>query len=113
MLFDPTIEQRGDLADVMLDQNTTFITGLEPAEAKSVADQLGDRFEVYAIKNKPGFVVMDYDQDTLAETVTAETWQDVLDAIAHRAAKQCRPAFARRTNLNPRFDSEADNHLLT
>lgn len=82
MLFIPTVEKRGNTAAVLLDEPHTFAEGLDYDTAREIASALSDRFEIYAIKDKPGFVVMAYDQDTLAQTVTAETWSDALRIVA-------------------------------
>lgn len=82
MLFIPTVEKRGNTAAVLLDEPHTFAEGLDYDTARGIASALSDRFEIYAIKDKPGFVVMAYDQDTLAQTVTAETWSDALRIVA-------------------------------
>lgn len=82
MLFIPTVEKRGNTAAVLLDEPHTFADGLDLDTAREIASALSDRFKIYAVNDKPGFVVMAYDQDTLARTVTAETWSDALRIVA-------------------------------
>ena len=86
MLFIPTIEKRGNTAAVLLDEPRTFADGLDLDAAREIADALSDRFEIYAIKDKTGFIVMVYDNDECVETVKVESWGDALDVVAQRSA---------------------------
>lgn len=86
MLFIPTIEKRGNTAAVLLDEPRTFVDGLDLDVAREIANALSDRFEIYAIKDKTGFIVMVYDSDECVETVKVESWGDALDVVAQRSA---------------------------
>ncbi|WP_288863666.1 hypothetical protein [uncultured Corynebacterium sp.] len=85
MLFIPIIEKRGNTAAVLLDEPRTFTDGLDLDTAREIANALSDRFEVYAIKDNAGYIVMVYDNDECIETVKVESWSDALDAVAQRA----------------------------
>ncbi|WP_273407291.1 hypothetical protein [Corynebacterium ureicelerivorans] len=85
MLFIPTIEKRDNTAAVLLDNPRTFADGLDLDTAREIANALSDRFEIYAIKNNAGFIVMVYDHDECVETVKVESWGDALDAVAQRS----------------------------
>ena len=86
MLFIPTIEKRGETAAVLLDEPRTFADGLDLDAAREIANALSDRFEIYAIKDSAGYIVMIYANEECIETVKVESWSDALDAVAHRAA---------------------------
>lgn len=86
MLFIPTIEERGNTAAVLLDEPRTFADGLDLDTAREIANALSDRFEIYAIKDSAGYIVMIYANEECIETVKVESWIDALDAVAHRAA---------------------------
>lgn len=86
MLFIPTIEKRGDTAAVFLDEPRTFADGLDLDAAREIASALSDRFEIYAVKNNAGFIVMVYDNDECVETVKVDSWSDALDVVAQRSA---------------------------
>mgnify|MGYP006899050898 CR=1 FL=1 len=86
MLFIPTVEKRGNTAAVLLDNPRAFAEGLDYDTAREIADALSDRFEIYAIKDKAGYIVMIYANEECIETVKVESWSDALDAVAHRAA---------------------------
>lgn len=85
MLFIPTIEKRGNTAAVLLDNPRTFAEGLDYDTAREIADALSERFEIYAINGKAGYIVMVYDNDECVETVKVESWGDALDAVAQRS----------------------------
>ena len=85
MLFIPTIEKRGNTAAVLLDEPRAFAEGLDYDTAREIADALSERFEIYAIKDKAGYIVMIYDNDECVETVKVESWGDALDAVAQRS----------------------------
>lgn len=86
MLFIPTIEKRGNTAAVLLDNPRTFADGLDLDTAREIANALSDRFEIYAIKNNAGFLVMVYDDGECVETFKVESWGDALDVVARRSA---------------------------
>ena len=86
MLFIPIIEKRGSTAAVLLDNPRTFADGLDLDTAHEIANALSDRFEIYAIKDSAGYIVMIYANEECIETVKVESWSDALDAVAHRAA---------------------------
>ncbi|MCG7235248.1 hypothetical protein [Corynebacterium sp. ACRQP] len=86
MLFIPTVEKRGNTAAVLLDEPRTFAEGLDLDAAREIANALSDRFEIYAIKDNAGFIVMVYDNEECVETVKVESWSDALDAVAQRSA---------------------------
>lgn len=85
MLFIPTVEKRGATAAVLLDEPRTFAEGLDYDTARDMAATLSERFEIYAIKDKAGFIVMVYDNEEYIETVKVESWSDALDAVAQRS----------------------------
>lgn len=85
MLFIPTVEKRGNTAAVLLDEPRTFAEGLDLDAAREIANTLSDRFEIYAIKNNAGYIVMVYANEECIETVKVESWSDALDAVAQRA----------------------------
>ena len=86
MLFIPIIEKRGNTAAVLLDNPHTFADGLDLDTAHEIANALSDRFEIYAIKNNAGFIVMVYDNAECVETVKVESWGEALDVVARRSA---------------------------
>ena len=86
MLFIPTVEKRGNTAAVLLDEPRTFAEGLDLDAAREIANALSDRFEIYAIKDNAGYIVMVYANEECIETVKVESWSDALDAVAQRAA---------------------------
>lgn len=85
MLFIPTVEKRGNTAAVLLDEPRTFAEGLDLDAAREIANTLSDRFEIYAIKDNAGYIVMVYANEECIETVKVESWSDALDAVAQRA----------------------------
>lgn len=85
MLFIPTVEKRGNTAAVLLDEPRTFAEGLDLDAAREIANALSDRFEIYAIKDNAGYIVMIYANEECIETVKVESWSDALDAVAQRA----------------------------
>ena len=85
MLFIPTVEKRGNTAAVLLDEPRTFAEGLDLDAAREIANALSDRFEIYAIKDNAGYIVMVYANEECIETVKVESWSDALDAVAQRA----------------------------
>ncbi|QXB18943.1 hypothetical protein SAMN04488531_0508 [Corynebacterium coyleae] len=85
MLFIPTVEKRGKTAAVLLDETHAFAEGIDYDTAREIANALSDRFEIYAIKDKPGFIVMVYANEECIETVKVESWSDALDAVAQRS----------------------------
>jgi len=101
MLFIPTVEKRGNTAAVLLDEPHTFAEGLDLDAAREIANKLSDRFEIYAIKDSAGYIVMVYADEECIETVKVESWSDALDAVAQRA-----------TDLAPEDSSEGaeDSH---
>ncbi|MCT1683249.1 hypothetical protein M3A74_00210 [Corynebacterium appendicis] len=86
MLFIPTVEKRGSTAAVLLDEPRTFAEGLDLDAAREIANALSDSFEIYAIKDKAGFIVMVYEDNACIETVEVESWSSALDAVSQRAA---------------------------
>lgn len=86
MLFIPTVEKRGNTAAVLLDEPRTFAEGLDLDVAREIANALSDRFEIYAIKDNAGYIVMIYANEECIETVKVESWSDALDAVAQRSA---------------------------
>lgn len=86
MLFIPTVEKRGNTAAVLLDEPRTFAEGLDLDAAREIANALSDRFEIYAIKDNAGYIVMIYANEECIETVKVESWSDALDAVAQRSA---------------------------
>ena len=86
MLFIPIIEKRGSTAAVLLDNPRTFADGLDLDTAHEIANALSDRFEIYAIKNNAGFIVMVYDNAECVETVKVESWGEALDVVARLSA---------------------------
>ncbi|WJY97201.1 hypothetical protein [Corynebacterium fournieri] len=86
MLFIPTVEKRGNTAAVLLDEPRTFAEGLDLDAAREIANALSDRFEIYAIKDNAGYIVMIYANEECIETVKVESWTDALDAVAQRSA---------------------------
>lgn len=86
MLFIPIIEKRGNTAAVLLDTPRAFAEGLDYDTAREIAAALSDRFEIYAIKDKAGYIVMVYDNGECVETVKVESWGDALDVVARCSA---------------------------
>lgn len=86
MLFIPTVEKRGNTAAVLLGEPRTFAEGLDLDAAREIANALSDRFEIYAIKDNAGYIVMIYANEECIETVKVESWSDALDAVAQRSA---------------------------
>lgn len=85
MLFLPTVEKRGNTAAVLLDEPKTLVDGLDLDAAREIANTLSDRFEIYAIKDNAGYIVMVYANEECIETVKVESWSNALDAVAQRS----------------------------
>ncbi|MDK8800418.1 hypothetical protein [Corynebacterium coyleae] len=85
MLFIPGVEKRNNAAAVLLDERHILAEGLAFDDALQVAYALAERFEIYAIKDKAGFIVMVYANEECIETVKVESWSDALDAVAERS----------------------------
>lgn len=109
MLFIPVVELRGDTAAVLLDEPHTFADGLDLDAAREIANALSDRFEIYAIKDKTGFIVMVYDSDECVETVKVESWGDALDVVAQRSADLMPPMDSSMEGMDS--DSNARAHM--
>lgn len=109
MLFIPTIEKRGNTAAILLDEPRIFADGLDLDAAREIADALSDRFEIYAIKDKTGFIVMVYDSDECVETVKVESWGDALDFVAQRSADLMPPMDSSMEGMDS--DSNARAHM--
>lgn len=87
MLFIPTIEKRGNTAAVLLDNPRAVSDGLD-----AVAQYSADLVPEDSLEGSE-----DSPNNARASSGTFENWKRRL---------------TRPDNLNPRFESEADNHLL-
>lgn len=109
MLFIPTIEKRGNTAAVLLDNPRTFADGLDLDTAREIANALSDRFEIYAIKDSAGYIVMIYANEECIETVKVESWGDALDVVAQRSADIMPPMDSSMEGMDS--NSNARDHM--